>query len=643
MPVAERCPNPAVTRAPARTSFLAPMPSPPAPRAAHAFAVAMAVLAVVAVLFAAPRSWAGDGAARPAASRAAAGAHAAEDGPRGCVAAEPSTGRPLSARTIAPAAVALCGTAWVTTTLRAECGPPPLDVAVVVDRSGSMVGQPIEDAKAAARAMVEALGLPSRPPTRAALVSHGDPPTVDSGLTDDPARLRAAIDGLAVADANVADNLPGAIDTAAQVLADGRAGLAERPIGIMIVLSDGGQTYAAPQVTAAARRAGAAGALVVPVCVDNTLADCATMREIATRPEFAYTVAGTAGLDRLFAALAAAARDIVAPELVVEDMLPPGLTAQPAGLLAPTVSADGRRLTWRVPFFPRRGITLTYAIAPQWIARFDLPAPRATLEDALGATVDLGIGASALDVVGDCGLATPPPPTTVPLPTPTATPTPSPGPAATATPRPSPSTLPPPVYLPVAYRDQCLLRDRPVDVVLVVDASLSMADPTAAGRSKLAAAQDGARAFVDRMRPVDRTAILAFNAGVDLRAGLTDDRAALAAAVDGVALAAGTRIDVALYAAAAELAGPRRRAESLGAIVLLTDGRQGETTPAAVLAAADAARGAGAMLFTIGVGGDVDLDLLAAVAGDPARTFAAGDGEALAAIYRGIGERIPCE
>lgn len=618
------------------------MPSLPSPRAARDLAAG--VLAVLAVTLAAP--WLGPDAVG---ARATTGPHAtidardaaaadADDRPRGCRANDPA-GRPLSARTVAPARVPLCGTAWVTTTLRAECGPPPLDVALVVDRSGSMVGQPIEDAKAAARAMVEALGLPSRPPARAALVSHGDPPTVDADLTEDPTRLRAAIDGLAVADANVADNLPGAIDAAAGLIAAGRAGAAEQPIGILIVLSDGGQTYAAPQVIAAAYRAGAAGALVVPVCVDNALADCATMREIATRPEFAYTVAGTAGLNHLFAALAASARDIVAPELLVEDVLPLGLTAQPAGLPPPVVSPDGRRLTWRIPFFPRRGITLTYTLAPRWVGRFDLPAPRATLADALGATVDLGIPATALDVVGDCGLATPPPPTAA-VPSATLTPSPPPGPSETPWP-PSPTPSPRSAYLPIAFRDQCLLRDRPADVVLVIDASLSMAEPTTGG-TKLAAAQDGARAFVDRMRPADRTAVLAFNAGVDLRAGLTEDRAALAAAIDGIALAAGTRIDVALYAAAAELAGPRRRVDALGAIVLLTDGRQGETTPAAVLAAADAARGAGALLFAIGVGEDVDHPLLSAVAGDPARAFAAGDGEALTEIYGRIRERILC-
>ena len=619
------------------------MPSLPSSRAARD--VAAVVLAVLAVALAAP--WPDPDAVGARATTEPHGVIAARDAatadaddqPRGCRANDPA-GRPLSARTVAPARVPLCGTAWVTTTLQAECGPPPLDVALVVDRSGSMVGQPIEDAKAAARAMVEALGLPSRPPARAALVSHGDPPTVDADLTEDPTRLRAAIDGLAVADANVADNLPGAIDAAAGLIAAGPAGTAERPIGILIVLSDGGQTYAAPQVIAAAHRAGAGGALVVPVCVDNALADCATMREIATRPEFADTVAGTAGLDRLFAALAAAARDIAAPELLVEDVLPPGLTAQPAGLPPPVVSPDGRRLTWRIPFFPRRGITLTYTLAPRWVARFDLPAPRATLADALGATVDLGIPATTLDVVGDCGLATPPPPPTA---VPSATVTSSPSPPPSQTPRsPSPTPSPRPAYLPIAFRDQCLLRDRPADVVLVIDASLSMAEPTTVGGTKLAAAQDGARAFVDRMHPADRTAVLAFNAGVDLRAGLTEDRAALTAAIDGIALAAGTRIDVALYAAAAELAGPRRRADALGTIVLLTDGRQGETTPAAVLSAADAARGAGALLFAIGVGEDVDHPLLSAVAGDPARAFTAGDGEALAEIYGRIRERIPC-
>jgi len=589
------------------------------------------------------------------------------DEPVACRDTDPATGDPLSARRVAPSAIALCEVAWVTATYRAACPEPPLDVVVVLDRSGSMLGRPVEHARVAARALVAALDLPGQAGTRVAVVSHGDPPTLDVGLTGDAVATRGAIDRLDVADANAADNLPGAVDLARRTLEAAReaARASGRPvaIGVMVALSDGGQTFAAPLAIDAAKRAHAAGVLVAPVCVRHRLADCATMREMATAPAYAFEVGEDAGeaLRAAFETIAAVARAVMLAELVVEETLPDGLALVPGTTpLVPEIGEGGRKLTWRIPFVPRSGVTVTFAVEPRWTARFNLPAPRAVYRDPgdpQGREVPLKAPEATLVVSGTCGLETPTPAIPNPTPpTPSTPSTPSPeAPPATATRTEAPSPLPPtatssptvtprprPLFLPLAFRDQCLRRARPADVVLAIDASLSMRSPTSTGRSKLAAAQEGARAFVAGMRPEDRAAVLAFASGVDLVAGLSGDRAALAGAIDRIAVTAGTRIDVALYAAAAELAGPRRRAESRAVIVLLTDGLPTETSAPAVLAAAEAARGAGATVFAIGVGTGVDRDLLARVAGDGRRYFAAGDGEVVVAVYRQIAETIPC-
>ncbi len=66
---------------------------------------------------------------------------------------------------------------------------PPLNVAVILDRSGSMSGQKIENAKAAARRIVNVLG----PNDRLSLVSYGSDVTVDvsSRLMNDGNRTAA--------------------------------------------------------------------------------------------------------------------------------------------------------------------------------------------------------------------------------------------------------------------------------------------------------------------------------------------------------------------------------------------------------------------------------------------------------------------
>jgi len=183
--------------------------------------------------------------------------------------------------------------------------------------------------------------------------------------------------------------------------------------------------------------------------------------------------------------------------------------------------------------------------------------------------------------------------------------------------------------------------DRPVDTALALDASVSMLDATASGRSKLAAAKAAAKGYVAGMRTIDRTAVIAFNATVHPIAGLSGDIPALLAAIDAIEAQPGTRIDLALDAAAAELTGAAMRPESRPVIILLTDGRPNGATNEQVLAAGERAR-AVAVVFTIGVGQDVDADLLTAVAGDPSRYFPVDDAELLDTIFNRIREKIPC-
>ncbi|MFQ5459444.1 MAG: VWA domain-containing protein, partial [Anaerolineae bacterium] len=100
-------------------------------------------------------------------------------------------------------------------------------------------------------------------------------------------------------------------------------------------------------------------------------------------------------------------------------------------------------------------------------------------------------------------------------------------------------------------------------------------------------------------------------------------------------------IDAALGAAGDELAtSPTRSRRNRGVIILLSDGAH--NGPAAeVLAAAAAVAPLTSAIYAIGLGSDVDADLLRAVAG-PGRYYFAPNEEALADVYDAIAVRIPC-
>jgi len=249
-----------------------------------------------------------------------------------------------------------------------------------------------------------------------------------------------------------------------------------------------------------------------------------------------------------------------------------------------------------------------------------------------------------------------PSPTPLISPTPSATRTPSPTPTATPVPTdtatpsptttPSPTRVPGPVYLPIALSEPPCLPVKPtLDVILILDASTSMADPTRAGRPKIDAAVAAARDFVTRLALApdgDHAALVAFNVDATLLAPLTDDRPALDTALDGIALAQFTRIDLGLEAAAAELASGRRRPGAIAAVILLTDGRSNPVPVSEAERAAEAVKATGARLFTIGLGQDLDADALRRMASRPADYFEAPDGEDLAAIYQAISAALPC-
>lgn len=233
--------------------------------------------------------------------------------------------------------------------------------------------------------------------------------------------------------------------------------------------------------------------------------------------------------------------------------------------------------------------------------------------------------------------STPPPLSTVSEPT-----LPSPEPSASATPTvtaaitptvtatATASMTPTPfrAYLPLILREPpCKPDPRPVDAVLVLDASSSMEG------AKLAAAQSAARAFLAVLDlRTDRMGLVSFNREGAILSPLNADNKALITAIDALQTSPGTRMDRGLAEAQSVLAAGGRP-EAAALVVLLTDGRQDEQ-PDLALEAAARLRAASVRLEAVGYGADADLDFLIALTTDQDRVHRAADEASLVAIYR---------
>jgi Mg-chelatase subunit ChlD len=320
---------------------------------------------------------------------------------------------------------------------------------------------------------------------------------------------------------------------------------------------------------------------------------------------------------------------------------------------AVTVAAAGTQLEWTWSKVRVEGDhDVRYRVAPAGATGVFTVTGSLGIVDDGNRRREAGLPPAVLNVSEPCI----PPATQTPTPTPTATasatptstltPTASATPTTTSTPTPTltPTTVPGRVFLPLMLDEHCDKTRRAADAVLVIDASTSMLADTGTGRSKLEAALAAARAFVAELNLTpghDRAAIVAFNAVAHLVQPLTDDRNALEAALARITVAQQTclpcAIEVGVQALASGAPGARVRT-----LILLTDGRSNPRPASEAVARAAEAKASGVVIFAIGLGDELDVDALAAIASQPDFLFRSADARDLEAIYTAIAALIPC-
>ncbi|MEZ5352473.1 MAG: VWA domain-containing protein [Bryobacteraceae bacterium] len=168
-----------------------------------------------------------------------------------------------------------------------------------------------------------------------------------------------------------------------------------------------------------------------------------------------------------------------------------------------------------------------------------------------------------------------------------------------------------------------------VSVALLIDASGSL------GTAGLNDEKAAARAFVDQLGAGDTIAVYSFATAVVERLAFTADKNAAKAAIDAIPGGGGT----ALYAAIQTGANALQARSGRKALVLMTDGRDGGTSPTVDVAIA-AARQASAPVFAVGFGG-INEVILTRIANETGGSFTRGATSAdLAQILGSIGRAL---
>lgn len=210
------------------------------------------------------------------------------------------------------------------------------------------------------------------------------------------------------------------------------------------------------------------------------------------------------------------------------------------------------------------------------------------------------------------------------------------------------------LYLPLVVRGTCPAAAH-ADVVLVMDASSSMARSTSDGTSKIDAATQAAGTLINLMELADATAriaVVGFNDRSWTEASLgpaADARNALARLK--TQMSEGTRLDLALSTTSALIAARGATTDRRATVILLTDGLPNHVPPAedgtvetTVLRAAANLKSLGVVVHTVGFGepGDFNAQLLSEIASGADRFHAETSASGLQRLFTILATGVGC-
>lgn len=192
--------------------------------------------------------------------------------------------------------------------------------------------------------------------------------------------------------------------------------------------------------------------------------------------------------------------------------------------------------------------------------------------------------------------------------------------------------------------------DVPTDAVVAIDLSGSMNNDNDNPPEPISSVIAAASTFAGQFRVADQLALVTFATGATLNAPLTGESNTIAAEIEGLSIdpseeTGSTNTGAAIEKARAELASVRHNDNARKVLILLTDGLATAPDPDPdqfALTAAAAIKADNVEVFTIGLGEEVNMDFLRAIADEPSQAYNAATTNDLAAIYSQITSAI-CE